>query len=300
MSYIEGIGQQIVDALKGHDADYIEAHLEESRISHITYRGKQLESIGRTSAVGGNVRALVRGGWGFVSFNDLDDLPGKVELAVKQARFVGKEESRLAPVEPAVEVVPALKIAKNPLSIPLAEKKHLLDEYNDIIWQTPKIQTSMINYGDSHKKTVFASSTGSHIEQERMDVALRLVAVAAKDGEIQQAGISTGSRGDFRAIQGLHSKAEQLAQRAVELLSAPQVKGGEYTVVLDPVLAGVFVHEAFGHLSESDFVYELSGTEAVFTQSSSTGIVEYKGINSKPLFYNVPQWNIPPGGQVGR
>jgi len=40
------------------------------------------------------------------------------------------------------------------------------------------------------------------------------------------------------------------------LLSAPQAVGGEYTVVLDPVLAGVFVHEAFGHLSESDHVYE--------------------------------------------
>ena len=271
MSYIEGIGQQIVDALKGHDADYIEAHLEESRISHITYRGKQLESIGRTSAVGGNVRALVRGGWGFVSFNDLDDLPGKVDLAVKQARFVGKEESLLAPVEPAVEVVPALKIAKNPLSIPLAEKKQLLDEYNDIIWQTPKIQTSTINYGDSHKKTIFASSAGSHIEQERMDVALRLVAVAARDGEIQQAGISIGSRGDFSAIQGLHSRAEQLAQRAVELLSAPQVKGGEYTVVLDPVLAGVFVHEAFGHLSESDFVYENDRLREVMTLGKTFG-----------------------------
>ncbi|MEK7281699.1 MAG: TldD/PmbA family protein, partial [Chloroflexota bacterium] len=28
------------------------------------------------------------------------------------------------------------------------------------------------------------------------------------------------------------------------------------TIILDPILAGVFVHEAFGHLSESDFVYE--------------------------------------------
>ena len=27
-------------------------------------------------------------------------------------------------------------------------------------------------------------------------------------------------------------------------------------MVLDPVLAGVFCHEAFGHLSESDFIYE--------------------------------------------
>jgi TldD protein len=47
-----------------------------------------------------------------------------------------------------------------------------------------------------------------------------------------------------------------MAARASRLLKAPQAKGGEYTVVLDPILAGVFVHEAFGHLSESDHVYE--------------------------------------------
>ena len=34
------------------------------------------------------------------------------------------------------------------------------------------------------------------------------------------------------------------------------MKGGEYTVILDPILAGTFIHEAFGHLSEGDNVYE--------------------------------------------
>jgi TldD protein len=46
------------------------------------------------------------------------------------------------------------------------------------------------------------------------------------------------------------------AQRAVDLLGAETVVGGRYPVVLNPGLAGVFIHEAFGHLSESDFVYE--------------------------------------------
>jgi TldD protein len=32
------------------------------------------------------------------------------------------------------------------------------------------------------------------------------------------------------------------------------VQAGNYTVILDPALAGVFVHEAFGHLSEADFI----------------------------------------------
>jgi TldD protein len=80
--------------------------------------------------------------------------------------------------------------------------------------------------------------------------------IAREDGDIQQAALSLGSSSDFSSMEGLHQEIKEAAQRAVALISAPQVKGGEYTVVLDPVLAGVFVHEAFGHLSESDFIYE--------------------------------------------
>jgi TldD protein len=255
LSSIEFIGHQLAEVVKQYNADYIEARLEESQNSYITYRGRELESIGRATATGGNVRALVRGGWGFASFDNFNELPSKVEIAVKQAQFVGNEASQLASVEPVVDSKPG-GIGKNPVTMPLAEKKELLDEYNDVIWRTPKIQTSIIGYGDSHKKVIFLNSLGSYIEQERTDITLRLNVVATEGNEVQQAGISVGSRGNFSKIQGLHQQVEQLAQQAVALLSAPQVKGGEYTVVLDPVLAGVFVHEAFGHLSESDFVYE--------------------------------------------
>ncbi len=255
MTHIEAAASQLAEIVKRYRADYIEARLEESHTSHITYRGRELEAAGRGTAIGGNVRALVRGGWGFVSFDNFKELPARVELAVQQARFAGNEVSQLAPVEPVVDNVPG-EIARNPVAIPLAEKKGLLDEYNEIIWGTPKIQTSTIGYGDSHKKVVFLNSAGSYIEQERADFALRLSVVATEGGEVQQAGVSIGSRGDFNKIGGQHEPVAQIAQQAVALLSAPQVKGGEYTVVLDPVLAGVFVHEAFGHLSESDFVYE--------------------------------------------
>jgi TldD protein len=254
MPDIETAAQQLAEELKKAKADYIEARLERSQRSHITYRGRELESAGQSTAVGGNIRALVKGGWGFVSFNDLDDLPRRIELAVKQAALVGRETSRLAPVEPVVDTVASKE--DSPLNIPLAEKKKLLDEYNQIIWRTPKLQTSVIGYADSHQQTIFLSSAGSYIEQPRTDITLRLSAVATGDGDVQQAGLSLGSRGDFNAMRRLHQQVEETASHAVELLSAPQVKGGEYTVVLDPVLAGVFVHEAFGHLSESDFVYE--------------------------------------------
>src|SRR4030043_322345 len=245
---------RIANSLQGHKADYVEIRLEETQIARIIYRGGRLEEVGRTSSLGGNVRALVKGGWGFVSFNNTNKLRDKVELAVQQARLTGKEDFKLSQTEPIIDVVTT---EKNGLTtIPLSSKKQLLDEYNDIILSTPKIRTSNIGYYDSQRKITFANSEGTYIEQNKADANLRLTAIASEDGQVQQVGLSLGSQGDFSAIEGLQEQIKQMAQRAATRLSAPQAKGGEYTVVLDPVLAGVFVHEAFGHLSEADHIYE--------------------------------------------
>ncbi len=252
---IKEAGHLMAGMMAKYEAEYIEAHLEESEASHLTYRGKDLESVDKTSAVGGNVRALVKGGWGFVSFNSLDDLESKLKQAVEQAGFVSGGDAKIKFQPPIVDKVKA-EVAKNPVAISLAEKKRILDEYNQVIWEVPKLQTSVIGYADGYRKYIYLNSAGSYIEQERADVTLRTTAIAADKGEIQQVGLSLGSRGEFSAIKGLHSQIRDMAQNAVKMLSAPQAKGGEYTVVLDPILAGVFVHEAFGHLSEADHVYE--------------------------------------------
>ncbi len=282
MPAIEDIGRQLTKSLKGCNADYIEAHLEGSDSSYITYRGRKLESIGRTTAVGGNIRALVRGGWGFTSFNNLSDLKSRIELAIRQAQYASNERSKLAPVASVVEKV-THGIDNNPVVIPLAQKKQLLDEYNALIWQTPKLKTSVIGYRDGHKKLIFASSLGSYIEQERADISLRLTAVATLDNEVQQVGLSLGSAGDFNQIKNLNQQVQEMAQHSVELLSAPKIKGGEYTVVLDPVLAGVFVHEAFGHLSESDFVYENQRLRELMTLGKRFGSDELNIVDSAIL-----------------
>jgi TldD protein len=245
----------IAEALKGHNADYVEAHFEETQATSIVYRGRRLEEISRARNIGGNIRALVRGSWGFASFNQLDDLREKVALAVEDAGLASREPFELLQTEPVMDaVVPQLQ--KDATTVPLAAKKELLDDYNDIMLSSPKIQSTRINYRDMKRQITFASSEGSYIEQIRTDLSARLTAVAREDGEIQQAGVSLGSSGEFSVVEGLRDKAREIARRAAALLSAPQVKGGEYTVVLDPVLAGVFAHEAFGHLSESDHVYQ--------------------------------------------
>ena len=244
---------KLATVLKPEGVEYIEIRIEENQATRLVYRGKRLEEVGRTSSLGGNVRALVKGGWGFVSFNNIENIRENVDLAVTEARITGNEDFRLSPTERVIDVVKPLN-SSPPAS--LAAKKQLLDEYNDIILSTPGIQTSSIGCQDSRRKITFANSEGTYIEQTRADINLRLTAIAAENGDVQQVGLSIGSPGQFSAIEGLQQQVREMAERAVKLLSAPQAQGGEYTIVLDPILAGVFAHEAFGHLSEADHVYE--------------------------------------------
>jgi TldD protein len=244
---------KLATVLNTEGAEYTEIRIEENQATRLVYRGKRLEEVGRTSSLGGNVRALVKGGWGFVSFNNIENIRENVDLAVTEARLTGNKDFRLSPTERVIDVVKPLNISP-PAS--LAAKKQLLDEYNDIILSTPGIQTASIGCQDSRRKITFANSEGSYIEQTRADINLRLTAIAAENGDVQQVGLSIGSPGQFSAIEGLQQQVREMAERAVKLLSAPQAKGGEYTIVLDPILAGVFAHEAFGHLSEADHVYE--------------------------------------------
>jgi TldD protein len=267
---IKEAGQLLAGIISKYDAEYIEAHLEESQASHLTYRGKALESVDKTGAVGGNIRALVKGGWGFVSFNSLDELPVKAKQAVEQARFISGGDAQVNPYRTIVDRVIG-EVKQNPVDLPLAEKKRLLDEYNEVIWSVPKLQTSIIGYSDGFRKYIYLNSSGSFIEQERADVTLRVSAIASDGREVQQAGLSLGSRGDFNQLKGLHSQIRQMAQNAVNMLAAPHAKGGEYTVVLDPILAGVFIHEAFGHLSEADHVYENPQLREIMTLGKRFG-----------------------------
>lgn len=242
--------------MKGHGADYVEIRIEESERTGISYKGRELDTLSRTSSLGGNIRAAACGGWGFVSFNSLDGLREKVDLAVLQARLVGKEKTQLAEVEPVVDEVRP-EITKDPRLVSLADKKRLVENYTDVIYSLgDKIQTSSVNYGDLHSRVYFANSSGTWIDTERVYLAGNVSAVARDGDEIQQNGFSFSSTCDFGVAENRHDEVRQMTQAAIDMLSSPRVKSGEYTVIIDPTLAGIFVHEAFGHLSEADDMAE--------------------------------------------
>ncbi|MBN1401602.1 MAG: TldD/PmbA family protein [Anaerolineae bacterium] len=249
---------RIQAALAASKADYTEIRLEEREATVVSYRGKELESVSAVIDAGGIVRCLCRtGGWGMATFNDRSDLADKVEQAYRCACVAHPEEPiGLAPV-PAVEDHLVATLGNDFRGLPLARKKALIEGYNALVLGTSdKIVDTRSSYSDSFRRVVYANSQGSYIEEERPRVTVFLMATARDGDNVQRAHESRSGQRGFEFVEGLEPLAETMAQRAVALLSAETVVGGRYPVVLDPQLAGVFVHEAFGHLSESDFVYE--------------------------------------------
>jgi TldD protein len=248
--------EQLTQALKAQDVDYVDIRLEDKTETRVQYRGPELDSIGSSRVVGGIVRALYKGGWGYATFNDISELEKQVKNACETARLVGGSKTFFAPVEPVVDEIPA-HMEKDFRTIPLKEKKALAEAYNRIaLGYHPSIQTTQTLYGDSFKRVWYASSEGTYIMEEQPDVFITVMATARDGNVVQNGRESTGGTEGYQTVEGFQEKAAKAAEQAVKLLSAAPVKGGKYVVVMDPVMTGVFTHEAFGHLSESDFVYE--------------------------------------------
>ncbi|MEN9208353.1 MAG: TldD/PmbA family protein [Gloeomargarita sp. GMQP_bins_120] len=253
------IQDQLQDTVARYSSrvDYLDIRLEQSESLRLGFRGPRFDAVDRALSLAGGIRACYRGGWSFVTFNGLEELADRVEEAVEQARLIGHEQTQLAPVPPVVDYVRA-EIARDPRTVPLAEKRDLLRHYNDLLLSyDPRIQTTSVSYRERFGVTYLVTSTGTNLAQERLDVSGMFGVVARGEGLVVRQGYeSVHSRADYRVMMGLDEQVRAAAQRAIRQLEAQPVRGGQYTVILDPYLAGVFIHEAFGHLSEADFVYE--------------------------------------------
>jgi TldD protein len=131
----------------------------------------------------------------------------------------------------------------------------LLERYHrQLVKGDACIQGGQTEYRDAFTQVYYANSEGTCLYQERPIIDLQFYAVAREDSRVQRAGKSLALAAGFEAVENRDDLAREAARLARELLEAEPVRGGRYPVVLDPTLAGLFIHEAFGHLSEADFI----------------------------------------------
>ncbi len=242
-------------ALRGAKADYCELRLERTDALHIAHRGRAMETVYPRQQYGGCARALHRGGWGFSAFSDGCEMTSAVRRACAAARITGRlpgARAILAPVQPVEDdFVP--DIAVHPRDVDMRDKARLIEGYaGTMLGEFEEIVAANIPYRERDTEVYYATTEGTSLRQERIDVGCDFEAAAARDGLTVSHKMGVGSSRGFACMLNLEENLRDTARTATHLLEAPPIRAGQYAVVCDPGLAGLFVHEAFGHLSEAD------------------------------------------------
>ncbi|TSA50034.1 TldD/PmbA family protein, partial [archaeon] len=265
----------LLQALAGSNADYAEIRIERELRNQVQFQKDKLENLESSSEVGGIVRCLKNGGWGIVVLNDISQLQQKIEEGERMARLVGEHSSEAAALAevPVVQETVHAELERDFRDVSLGEKKELIASYNRILLSYDKrVVSTNARYTDSFREVTLANSEGTFIVQQVPDITLLLVAVAsAGKTNIEQGFESLGSAAGFEFVLGREEEASNAAKRAVDLLGARSVDGGRYTVILDPGLAGVFIHEAFGHGCEADFLFKNEQMAKIMTVGKRFG-----------------------------
>ena len=276
--------QLLFEALKDCPADYAEIRYEELDGSAFGYRGKELENAYTACNNGGLIRVCVKGGWGTCEFATLENLRGKVLEACADAALIGREKTILAEMDPIPDILSEVSFVHDFRGVSFDEKLALIRNYSKIIMgSSPSIESCSVNYSERFRSVYFASTRGIYHHKQLPMVILALSAIARNGDQVQRSSESFSSVDDYRVVLNRENIAQETAQRAVDLLKAPKCEGGRHTVILRPDFAGVFIHEAFGHLSEADFLYENDKLRDLMKLGRKVGVKELNVVDDGTL-----------------
>lgn len=242
------------------EPDFYDIRIVNARASSIVLDNDEIKETSNSFITGASIRALVGGTWGLVTTENLDEIREACKQAARLAQAAGERSTRdrieLAPIKkPVVKDLPEIK--ENPENIDIEEKLQLVRDISKSA-QKPRITSVHTVYSESEVSVEYRNSDGVEAGYTLPRIGFSITAVAQENGNYQAARESCFAISGFELFKRKDplAIASKTADTATDLLRAKSVWGGVMPVILDPELAGVFIHEAVGHAAEADHVLE--------------------------------------------
>ncbi|MHA1479842.1 MAG: TldD/PmbA family protein [Candidatus Thorarchaeota archaeon] len=255
---MESLCEAAIETALKTGASFVDVRIENTTTTIIDITDGVSKRSMASHLKGAGIRAFVDGAWAFAQTTDLThekmrEIGGSVAKLAMATRdkvsesfqidgptFTGKYKFSLKKHFDDIHIEDKISFAKD-----------IDDQARDY---DPRIVNTRTVYGDLWTELYVTNSLGTSIYVEN-SLPRIISAPTAKDGTSKQRAFkSVGSRGGFEEMEKETPQhiGEVAAKLVVDLLSSVSVKGGNYDVIMDPVLNGVMVHEAFGHAAEAD------------------------------------------------
>lgn len=237
-------------------AEYADLRYEIKKEVQIIFSGRELTQISSTTTDGYVLRVLKNGGFSTLVFTQEKDGPAAIHKAEENALLISRftrEPVSLARTEPVRDTfLPVLD--EDPRTVSMEEKLQLTKGYNQLPLQKEKIVTTHVQYLELIREKYFLSTEGAKIREDLVTTRLGGTITSQEGALTQSVRVGLGGSSGFALLRNKASLFEEKTAIALDLLKAEPVSGGTYPVILNPDLAGVFTHEAFGHYSEADLI----------------------------------------------
>lgn len=279
--FLERLVQQSLD----QGASYADARRVRRRTQEIIVRDGRLEQANEAETEGYNIRVLIDGSFGFSASYDFDNAPKTVDEAVRIAKAsagVNRKKISWKP-QPAVEGHYEGPCEIDPFAVSLDKKVSLLLDADKRMANRPELKhrEHFLEFFEEDKE--FFSSEGSYVTQHYVESGGQIQATAMEGTQIQVKSYPN-SFGDFRKagwefIQEMDfiNNADEVADLAVALLSAPDLPQSVTNLILLGPQLSLQVHESVGHATELDRVmgYEASYAGTSFATLDKLGNLQY-------------------------
>ncbi|WXG43507.1 MAG: TldD/PmbA family protein [Promethearchaeati archaeon SRVP18_Atabeyarchaeia-1] len=240
---------------------FMEVRYERTTGTGITIVDGVTREVGRSINAGIGVRAFSDGAWGFSATTVLKEpaIKDTIESAAKIAKRASKatkEKFELKEVS-ATEGESRVPVKVDPRDVSVQDKvRFVMDLDRQATAFSPKVVNVNCFMGETLGQITIINSFGTHVKKEVSRVRAGASVYVAEDGVRERSFEGVGGTGGYEILQSEEASmlGEAAAKRAVKLLDAKPAPSGKFTVVMDPRLVGVFIHEAFGHACEADKV----------------------------------------------
>ncbi len=250
---------KLLQDITGRGARFADVRIEKYSITVVEMQDGVVRVAKQGEEEGAAVRVLYGGSWGFSSTSEVtvDSVRRALDRAFSAARAVnsaGEGDVDVALLDPLEDdVIP--KLRNPPAETPFTTKLGDLRKLNDSIYGSDRVIKSVtIKYADAQGVTTYLSSDGRDISQGSSLTWAYLWVTGRVGDRLASAREEVGTTDGYTIWERFdpNELTEKLVRRVKLQLRAKAPKAGKFPAVLAPNVVGVFVHEAFGHLSEAD------------------------------------------------
>jgi TldD protein len=234
---------------------YCDVRIETVKRTLLSFETGKLEEIKEKDDTGAFIRAFDGNRWYYASTTDIDNIQTEIDKLAQLA-----EPNHKILENPIIKKLQCNKGEnysyknKEVEKISLKDKRKLLDSYRALIDDDKEISHHSAVYTDNHTYKTIYSSLGTNLKFDTQIAGLRLGVRFGSGKDVFSESWSKAAT-TFDELQNLQGKAKKYIEQARDFYkNAEQIEGGNYTVVLSPMAAGIFAHESFGHKSEADFM----------------------------------------------